>query len=192
MIEFPKQYENICKAFIRQFYSEQQRRLESGFAVSLPHPFAGTAAELEAKTVEGQPQPQVVLIFESAFAGQIAEIARAAAGELPDDEATRVVMEGIQDLVEQLFAPPGLTYHYKEPPEFWNETSFGRMVRDARLWVQQDRLITQREAAEILGVSLQAVNNAIRAGRLVGYTDSAAVNPRQGGVLVSRREVNEQ
>lgn len=49
-------------------------------------------------------------------------------------------------------------------------------------------LITQAEAAELLGVSIQAVNNMIRDGRLRGYKNPDA-NQRQGRTLVSRTQV---
>lgn len=43
-------------------------------------------------------------------------------------------------------------------------------------------LITQLEAAELKGCSLQAINNLVRRGRLKGYE-------KYGRVLVSRSEV---
>jgi hypothetical protein len=50
-------------------------------------------------------------------------------------------------------------------------------------------LITQAQAVELGAPSVQAVNNAIRAGRLTGYDNADAVHQRQGKTLVSRAAV---
>lgn len=50
-------------------------------------------------------------------------------------------------------------------------------------------LITQAEAVEIGAPSVQAVNNAIRDGRLQRYTNPDAKYQRQGKTLVSKAEV---
>jgi len=52
-------------------------------------------------------------------------------------------------------------------------------------------LLTQTEAAKLTGISLKAVNSAVRDGRLTGYPNYAATNPRKGRTLVSRAEVME-
>jgi hypothetical protein len=50
-------------------------------------------------------------------------------------------------------------------------------------------LITQAQAAELGAPSVQAVNNAIRDGRLTGYNNPDAEHQRQGKTLVSRSAV---
>jgi hypothetical protein len=57
------------------------------------------------------------------------------------------------------------------------------------LAARPDDLITQSEAAELVGKSLPAVNAAVRDGRITGYNNPAATNPRRGGTLVSRADV---
>lgn len=52
-----------------------------------------------------------------------------------------------------------------------------------------DDLITQAEAVELGAPSIQAVNNAIRDGRLRGYNNPDAEYQRQGKTLVSRAEI---
>lgn len=46
-------------------------------------------------------------------------------------------------------------------------------------------LITQAECAKLFGLSVQAVNNALRDGRLIGYTKLGGVAHRPGDRLVS-------
>lgn len=50
-------------------------------------------------------------------------------------------------------------------------------------------LITQAEAARLAGITTQAVHNATRDGRLETYANDDATNPRHGGKLVSRQQV---
>lgn len=53
-----------------------------------------------------------------------------------------------------------------------------------------DDLITQAEAARITGApSIQAINNAIKDGRLHGYKNPQAPGRRQGATLVSEAAV---
>jgi len=52
-----------------------------------------------------------------------------------------------------------------------------------------DDLITQAEASAIAERSPSAIHNAIRDGRLIGYPNPDAKNPRHGGTLVSRAQV---
>jgi len=52
-----------------------------------------------------------------------------------------------------------------------------------------DDLITQTLAADVAGVSVAAINNAIRDGRLRGYRQPGSIPHRPGSQLVSRNEV---
>lgn len=64
-------------------------------------------------------------------------------------------------------------------------------IEAARRWIDED-LITQAEAARLAGISTQAVNNATRDGRLETYSNDEAANPRHGGRLVSRQQVQQR
>ena len=49
--------------------------------------------------------------------------------------------------------------------------------------------VTQAEAARLAGITTQAVHNATRNGRLETYANDDATNPRHGGKLVSRQQM---
>ena len=133
------------------------------------------------------------LLYNSALADQLAEIARAAAGQIEhshseDGFTEGIIQEGIQDLMERLFCPPGLYTSYDIPARFW-EHPLGGMVARALLWIRGDELVTLTEAAEMRGVTVQAISQAVKAGRLTRYVDPDAANPQRSRTLVSRREV---
>jgi hypothetical protein len=124
------------------------------------------------------------------LADDLARIARAAAGETargPEDFNVDIVYETIQGLMEDLYCPRGLTTAYDIPARFY-DTPLGQMVARAWLWLQGDELITLKEAAEIRGVSIPAMSQAVKDGRLTRYVDPNA-SARQGRTLVSRAEV---
>jgi len=52
-------------------------------------------------------------------------------------------------------------------------------------------LITQSDAAQIAGVTVQAISNAVRDGRLRGYENPDAPNPHKGGTLVRKSQVHQ-
>jgi len=122
------------------------------------------------------------------LAHQLAMIARAAAGEISGGDLVRgTVHEGIQGLMEDLYCPRGLNNAYDIPARFY-DTPLGQMVARAWLWLQGDELITLAEAAEMRGVTIPAMSQAVKDGRLTRYVDPNA-GSRQGRTLVSRAEV---
>jgi hypothetical protein len=124
------------------------------------------------------------------LAHDLAEIAQAAAANMADDPqniARAVIYETIQGLTEDLFAPRGLGTAYRIPASFW-DSPLGQMVARAYLWLKGDELITLAEAAEMRGVSIPAMSQAVKDGRLTRYVDPNA-GARQGRTLVSRAEV---
>jgi hypothetical protein len=173
--------EKVIKPFVLEVINDTAHRLGNNFLIYL----------------DGQQLAQLNLAFKDPLGcplGQtLDEIARASLGMISDDEGgfnRGTVYEGIQGLMEQLFAPPGLGSQYRIPDEFWNETPLGRMVQRAFVWCQSDELITQKEAVEISGRSAQQINNYIREGKLRGYqVDEDSKAGRPGGVMVSRQEV---
>jgi hypothetical protein len=129
------------------------------------------------------------LLFKSALADQLAEIGRAAAGEVrhsKDGDIEAVVRAGLQDLVERLFLSPVMGT-CEVPAAFW-DTPLGRMVAQAWIWVERGELITVAEAARLRGVTTQAISNAVREGRVTRYVDPDAPQ-HQGRTLVSRSQV---
>jgi hypothetical protein len=117
----------------------------------------------------------------------LAEIARVAIGEITDEDDLAIVYEGVQGLMELLFAPPGLGSAYTIPAGFW-DTPLGQMVALAMLRIRGDDLITMAEAAEIKEMTVAGISRAIDDGRLRAYHDPAAP-ARQGRRKVSLREV---
>lgn len=171
-----EEYQEIIKQFVVEYFNDRKWQIENNFFIFL------------------DPHPQIIHIHKeplsTPFGQQLVEIARAAAGLMEDDPEgfnRGTVYEGIQNLCEQLFAPPGLGSAYTIPASFW-EHPLGQMVSVAMLWVQQDELITQAEAAKIKGVGIQNINQAIQMGRLRSFKNPNA-NERQGRTLVSRRDV---
>ncbi len=131
--------------------------------------------------------PVSIDVERTILADTLGEIARCADGQITDGDALAVVYEGIQGLMEMLFAVPGQGSAYEIPDRFW-ESELGQLVATAMLRIRGDELITIAEAAEIRGVSVQAMSQAIAAGRLRAYHDPSAPR-RQGRRLVSRQEV---
>jgi len=168
----PEQYRETIERFVIEYYRSRRWELEQAFiGLQIAH-------------------IDMRLIQNSALADTLCDIARAAAGKMQhsdDGWNEGVLHEGIQDLMERLFAAPGLSAAYDIPDRFW-DTDLGQMVARALLWIRRDELITQAEAAEIRGVTIQAINQAISAGRLRGYHDPDAPQ-RHGRVLVSRADV---
>jgi len=162
MDQIPEQYRETIQRFLLEYWNRRKWELE--------------------QTVLGIEVPLVApdTLFNSALADQLAEIARMAAGELnADDEwIAGIVQEGIQDLMERLFAPPGLGGAYRIPAEFW-ETPLGAIIATAYFRIRGDELITITEAAEALGVSTQAISNRIATGSLTAYRDPDEPNPQR-------------
>jgi len=170
--EIPAAYRDTILNFLRQYWEGRKWEMQESFGFHQLPPLT-----------EDQ-------LLHSPLAHNLAEIARAAAGDIPDDadDLTRgTIYEGIQGLMEDLFAPRGLATTYHIPATFW-ESPLGQMVARAFLWLKGDELITLAEAAEIRGVTIPAMSQAVKDGRLTRYVDPNA-SSRQGRTLVSREEV---
>jgi hypothetical protein len=68
---------------------------------------------------------------------------------------------------------------HRTPEEFWN-TPVGYLVLQARLWADQDQLISLKDAAELSGLSLSALSQRISRGQLKPYRDPHEPNPQRG------------
>lgn len=161
--------------FVKQMAENITRRLTANFGIRL------TDGDITEQLDRAWQNPLATPIGH-----RLQQIAAAATGELPDDQRPDI-LDHIQALLETLFAMPGEAR--AEPPSWFWETELGGMVSAGMVWANNDQLITQAAAAEVVGVSVAAINNAIRDGRLTGYRQGDASAHRPGGVLVSRAEV---
>lgn len=112
-------------------------------------------------------------------------MARYGAGLIDADNG--YIYEICQGVAEWLFAVPG-SASYTIPDSF-SETPFGALWAAAFVRVQGDELITIAEAAEMAGVTVQAISQRIDRGTLKAYVDPLADNPRHGRRLVKRSDV---
>jgi len=148
--------------------------------------------ELEA--LAGQtfaPVPDDVLII-SATAMRITAIAMVAGGDMPHDSAgvrEALVLAEVEGLLRRLFWSPGMREDEPVvvPSAFW-PTELGKTVARAVLWAKAGDLITMQEAADLRGVGLTAISNAVARGALQRFVNPDAPR-RQGHILVSRDEV---
>lgn len=112
-------------------------------------------------------------------------MARYGAGLIDADPA--YIYEICQGVAEWLFAIPG-SASYTTPDSF-SETPFGALWAAAFVRVQGDELITIAEAAQLAGVTVQAISGRVDRGTLEAYTDPFSDNPRRGRRLVKRSDV---
>ncbi len=94
--------------------------------------------------------------------------------------------EVCQGMAEWLFAIPGIN-HY-EIPQAWADTPMGGLWWQAIIRAEGDDLITLTEAADVAGVTVQAISQRIDRGTLKSVVDPLAPD-RQGRRLVRRSEI---
>lgn len=166
-----EQTENIIRQFLDQFWQERCWQIEQtvlGATITPRHP--------------GE------MLYQSALAISLRDMARAANGERTRNEITVSETRDIcQQIAEWLFAIPGGSYSYEIPDSF-ADTPLGALWWRALLWCEGDELITIAEAAKLAGVSVQAISQRIDRGDLRAYIDPAA-RERQGRRLVRRSAV---
>ena len=66
----------------------------------------------------------------------------------------------------------------KTPEEFW-KTPVGYIVLNARLWAENDKLISVSQAADISGLSLSTLSQRVSRGTVEGFEDPFEPNPRR-------------
>lgn len=69
--------------------------------------------------------------------------------------------------------------NYRTTDAFW-ASPVGYMILVAKVWANQDQLITLSAAAEISGMSLSVLSQRMTRGQLPGYRDPAVRNPKHG------------
>jgi hypothetical protein len=67
---------------------------------------------------------------------------------------------------------------HRTPEEFHN-TPIGYLVLQARLWADQDQLISLKDAAEMSGLSLSSLSQRISRGQMKFYRDPFEPNPQR-------------
>ena len=72
----------------------------------------------------------------------------------------------------------GPVFH-KTPDAFW-ASPIGFMILCAKVWANQDQLITLSAAADISGMSLSVLSQRMTRGQLPGYRDPGIKNPKHG------------
>lgn len=113
------------------------------------------------------------------------EMARYGAGEIDGDPA--YIYEICQGLAEWLFSIPVSSQY--EIPAYWYETDMGALWASAFIRSQGDELITITEAAELAGVSQQAISARIDRGTLRSYVDPNEPNPQRGRRKVRKSDI---
>ena len=73
---------------------------------------------------------------------------------------------------------PGPVIH-KVPEAFW-ASPVGFMILRARVWAEQDQLITLSAAAKTSGMSLSVLSQRMARGQIPGYRDPSIKNPKHG------------
>ena len=98
------------------------------------------------------------------------------------DEDAGEMREIFQSFAEWLFAIPG-SYQY-EIPDGWANTDMGALWRQALLRTQGDDLVTIAQAAEIAGVTVQAMSQRVTRGittHVMSTTSIAIVTSSRSG-----------
>lgn len=163
----------IVKEFSAAYWEELRRQVGSfvpGADMKLPHDI--WIDNILERTME----PQEWLVMAKYGAGLI-------------DEDSAYVYEICQGVAEWLFAVPGSSTY--TIPDSFSDTPFGALWAAAFVRVQGDNLITIAQAAELAGVTVQAISSRIDRGTLKAYTDPMATNPRSGRRLVKKSDVVE-
>jgi hypothetical protein len=112
---------------------------------------------------------------------RIAEVAEAitaaesAQESLPRSEARTAQILADCEAVET-WLNQGPVFH-KTPDAFW-ASPVGFMILRAKVWANQDQLITLSAAADISGMSLSVLSQRMTRGQLPGYRDPSIKNPK--------------
>jgi hypothetical protein len=114
---------------------------------------------------------------------RIAEVAEAiAAAESRQESLPWTEKRAIQILEDceaiETWLNQGPVFH-KTPEAFWT-SPVGFMILRAKVWANQDQLITLSTAAEISGMSLSVLSQRMTRGQLPGYRDPGVKNPKHG------------
>lgn len=128
----------------------------------------------------------VDLLFGSEIGQRLARIAEVAEA-IAAAEAKKEALSWSEDSAGQILANceavetwlnQGPLFH-RIPDAFW-ASSVGFMLLRAKVWANQDQLITLSAAADISGMSLSVLSQRMTRGQLPGYRDPNMKNPKHG------------
>lgn len=166
----------IVATFAQQFYydrlSWQASQMVAG--AELPHTMGDQHIDGEWLITNGM-EPQEWLYM-----------ARVGAGLVEQFDAA-YVYEICQGMAEWMFVIPDLSTY--DIPEVWKDSPMGALWWAAYIRTQGDELITITQAAEVAGVSVQAISQRIDRGTLKAFTDPFSVGERHGRRLVRKADV---
>ncbi len=114
---------------------------------------------------------------------RIAEVAEAVAAAEEKQEAYTWSEERAAQTLEdcevvETWLNQGSVFN-KTPDAFW-VSPVGYMILRAKVWANQDHLITLSTAADISGMSLSVLSQRMTRGQLPGYRDPSIKNPKHG------------
>lgn len=131
-------------------------------------------------------QAPVDLLYGSEIGQRLVRIAEVAEAIATAEAATAVypwseqtaaqVMEDCE--IVETWLNQGPVFH-KTPDAFWT-SPVGFMILCAKVWANQDQLITLSAAADISGMSLSVLSQRMTRGQLPGYRDPKVKNPKHG------------
>jgi len=139
-------------------------------------------------------------VFEGPFAKKLDAVCDAAIGKLEESEENKTkVWEYCEEIVKDIWQRPGMGYRFVVPEEFW-ESQVGEIIISARMWADDDKLITATEASRISKKSLSTLNRMIASGKLTRYSEHREPNPQKRSRfsknevmgLLMERKANEQ
>jgi hypothetical protein len=116
------------------------------------------------------------LLYASEIGQRLARIAAAAEGAIPWSPEMAQSIVADCDAFESWLNQTPITH--RTPEEFWN-TPVGYCVLQARLWAEQDRLISLKEASELSGLSLSSLSQRLSRGQIQFYRDPHEPNPQR-------------
>lgn len=138
--------ENEIKAFLAGWWNAVNQQLE-----------AATGNEVQI----GKDVP-LDLLLASEIGQRLVRIAAAAENQTPwSPERAQAILADCDAFEAWLNQMPAA---HRTPEEFWN-TPVGHMVLRARLWAEQDQLISLKDAAELSGLSLTRLASVSREAR---------------------------
>jgi hypothetical protein len=116
------------------------------------------------------------LLFASEIGQCLVRIAEAAENQMPWSPDTAQAVLADCDVFEAWLNQTPVAH--RTPEEFWN-TPIGYLVLQARLWADQDQLISLKDAAELSGLSLSSLSQRISRGQMKSYRDPHEPNPQR-------------
>ncbi len=133
-------------------------------------------AQATGNTIQLGAEAPVDVLFASEIGQRLVRIAAAGEGSTPWSPEMAQSIVADCDAFEDWLNQSPITH--RTPEEFWN-TPVGYRVLQARLWAEQDRLVSLKEAAELSGLSLSSLSQRLSRGQMAFYRDPHEPNPQR-------------